>query len=116
MEVRPKTGSSMMTQEQSSLLSSQRNPLVSMLTERTELLNCTKHLQLGSNRSGISMRTLLTPEVLYWKFKATDALRVDLLLLGKSIMVRIKGGSLDTTKITEVTSKEKEKTVTLDSS
>jgi hypothetical protein len=106
----------MMTREHSLPWSSQSNHLVSMLMERTELLNCTKQLQLGSKHSDIRMRTSSTNEVLSWKYKETNAKRDNQFLLGKSIMVRIKDGSSDMERTMEVTSKEKERMATSDSS
>jgi hypothetical protein len=47
------------------------------------------------------------------KSRVTNAKRDSQLLLGKSIMVRIRDGSSDITRTTEMTSREKERTTTL---
>jgi hypothetical protein len=114
MEIRPRTGSSMMTREPFNHLSSQRCHLVSMLTERIETLSSTRPLLLGSKHSDISMRILLINEDLSWRSKVTLAKKDRVSLLGKNIMVRIRDGSSDTVKMTEVTSREKERMVISD--
>jgi hypothetical protein len=60
------------------------------------------------------MKILSTKEVSYWRSKETNV-RKDLPSLpGKSTTVKTKDGLSDTVKTTEVTSKEKERTDTLD--
>jgi hypothetical protein len=85
-----------------------------MLTERIETLSSTRPLLLGSKHSDISMRILLINEDLSWKSKVTLAKKDRVSLLGKNTMVRIRDGSSDTVKMTEVTSREKERMVISD--
>jgi hypothetical protein len=83
-----------------------------MLMERIEDLICTRQLQLGSNLSDMSTKTLSIKEDSSWKFKVTNAKKDKQSLPGRSIMVRTRDGLSNMEKTTEVINKEKEKTIT----